>query len=464
MANKKSTAAPAPEEEKISQDRAELEYSIVGAMIHDREVTGRLLPILTRADFAQEALGTVFDALRQLFNTNAPIDRLTVLQQCGDDYHELLEAALAHRAMPSNAEYYAAMLRDRARTASISAAALELALLPETEHSAVPDILSRINALSVTRSQWQGVTMSDAVTAFFDLHGQDKKTEFLDFGFHLLNRKLYCEPGDFIILAGEPSSGKTALAAQMAFSLAEKHRVGFFTLETSSAKLTDRMMARASGVPLAHIKENQLTDIEWEKLARTANLLQHVQIEQIPASGMTVSDIRSYSLARHYDVIIVDYLQIIKPANPRAGRYEQVTQISIDLHTAAQENHITILALAQLSRPEKSKKKPEPPSMHDLKESGQIEQDADAVLLLYNKDRNSYTCNRILKIGKNKEGERDTFELGFDGATQTFNENPPDADDQHIRRHAKPYKDTDDSKVFHQNTFDELDDHEPLPF
>ena len=103
-------------------------------------------------------------------------------------------------------------------------------------------------------------------------------------------------------------------------------------------------------------------------------------------------------------------------------RFEQVTQISMGLHTLAQQSGITVIALAQLSRPDKSKKKKDPPGMHDLRESGQIEQDADAVLLLYHKDPNDNAGPRMLKIGKNKEGERADFELNFKGESQLFSE------------------------------------------
>lgn len=407
---------------EISKERAELEYAVIGAMIHDAATAGKLLPIVSSEDFGTEFLRTVYFAVKSLFQRSVPIDRLTVTQECGsDEYGRIVQAALDYRAMPANAEAYAVMLRDRARRDEVSRLASDLSLAETPEDEA--EILGKINGLMVTKRQFKAVTASDAMDSFYDRHSAQKTPEFLDYGFRKLNAAVFSELGDLIILAGEPSSGKTALAAQMAATLARKHRVGFFTLETSSEKLTDRIVAQFSRIPLEQIKKNILREKEWKQIAEVGEQIGQLHLEQIPAAGMTVSDIRSFSLAHNYDVIFIDYLQIIRPASSRASRYEQVTQISMELHTMSQENHIAVVALAQLSRPEKTKgKTPSPPGMHDLKESGQIEQDADAILLLFRKDREDNTCPRRLKVGKNKEGEITEFELDFDGPTQIFTE------------------------------------------
>ena len=403
-----------------ADQRLELEYQIIGAMVYSRETTAQVLQILQPADF--DALGTVYGAIRELFNAGAPIDRLTVSQQLGGsaDHIRLIDAALKMRVMPSNAEYYAGMLREKARLTRLRTTALQI-----TTANTLEDARQGVDALNselVTRRQWSAVSMADAFNAFCDRHQETRTPEFLDFGFPKLRDRLYLEPGDFAVIAGEPSSGKTALAAQMAVTLAKKYRVGFFTLETSSEKLTDRIMAQLTQIPLQQIKKNLLKDAEWKKIRQASQDMYNLPLDQIPAAGMTVNDIQSYAIAHRYRVVIVDYLQIIAPANRTAPRYEQVTQISMGLHTMAQLTGIAVIALAQLSRPDKTKKKQTPPSMHDLRESGQIEQDADAVLLLYLQDPNNNAGGRVLKIGKNKEGERADFRLDFNGNTQTFSE------------------------------------------
>lgn len=451
---------------KTADQRTELEYQVIGAMVHSKETAAVCLPVLSREDFANEALGAVFAAVRELFNRSAPIDRMTVVQEIGNDrFSELIQAALSVRVPHGNAEYYAAMLRDRARLDRIRTGALAI-----TTADTIDEARTRadaINAELVTRRQWNAVPMMDAFSRFCDRHAETKTPEFLDFGFPKLKQRLFLERGDFIIIAGEPSSGKTSLACQIAVTLAGSCRVGFFTLETTSEKLTDRIMAQLTGIPLEQIKKNLLKEAEWKKIGETAQNASRLTLEQIPAAGMTVGDIQSYSIAHRYDVIFVDYLQIVTPANPRLQRYEQVTQISMGLHTMAQQAGIAVIALAQLSRPDKTKsrKSPTPPGMHDLRESGQIEQDADAVLLLYHRDPNDNTGPRMLKIAKNKEGERADFQLDFDGRTQTFRESNTTRKD--IRRVAKEAaREAKEQQKSMQVTFEELnrEDGGELPF
>ena len=150
---------------------------------------------------------------------------------------------------------------------------------------------------------------------------------------------------------------------------------------------------------------------------------------------MTVRDIQAVALNKRYQVILVDYLQLV--TDNGKGRYEQVTNISQGLHTLAQANGITVIALAQLRRPEKENGKPKPPTMADFRESGQIEQDADIAMLLWPSDPNDNRSRRVLKIGKNKEGERLKLELDFDGATQTMKVAEPTPGEQYRELHRK---------------------------
>lgn len=409
----------------VSKERAELEYGLIGSMIHDKGVAGKLMSVISEEDFGLDALRTIFAAIRRLYNGNAAIDQVTVLHELGtDDYGTLIQAALKYRIPKTNVELYAGILRDRARKDEIHAFASELAFAETPED--ISSLLEKINGLMVTKRKFTAVNGTEAISDFFDRHSDHKAPEFLDYGFPKLNKCVYSEPGDLIILAGEPSSGKTALASQMAVRLAEKHRVGFFTLETSKEKLTDRIVSQMAKIPLVNIKKNMLSEAEWKAAGDAGNEIGKLSLDIIPAAGMSVNDIRSFSLSHHYDVIIIDYLQIVRPPNSRATRYEQVTEISMGLHTMAQENKIAVIALTQMHRPEKGKDgKPNVPTMHNLRESGQIEQDADVVLLLYRSDSRDNTSPRRLKVGKNKEGEIVELQLSFDGSIQTFTEDVP---------------------------------------
>ena len=241
---------------------------------------------------------------------------------------------------------------------------------------------------------------------FYELSGIDELAA---------NIELFVEPGDFVVIGGYASSGKTMLSLQMALVLAERYRVGYFSLETSPGKLFARLIAHRAGVGLKQIKHRDLAPGEVDRLTRAATELDKLPLELVQAGGMSVSDIQAVALAKRYEVIFVDYLQLADA--PGSSRYEKVTAISIALHTLAQTHGITVIALAQLTRPEKSKGKPPPPSMQSFRESGQIEQDADVAMLLYPEDPDDNNSRRILKVSKNKEGEKLKLELEFDDAT-----------------------------------------------
>ena len=191
------------------------------------------------------------------------------------------------------------------------------------------------------------------------------------------------ERGDFIVLGGYPSAGKTAFSLQLAWNQAKDHRVGYFSLETKPEKIIDRTVASVCGVDFGRIKGHALTQEDWDACAARSKAYTTRKLEVIKAGSLSVTDIQALALAGQYEIIYVDYLQLVEPEDRRRSETEIVAQISKDLHTMAQTTGITVCALSQLSRPEKSGREEKAPGLHSLRQSGQIEQDADGVMLLY---------------------------------------------------------------------------------
>ena len=199
------------------------------------------------------------------------------------------------------------------------------------------------------------------------------------------------------------------LAAQFAYEMATKKKVGIFSLETSDRKLYDRMAAYAAGLDFDSIKSNRLSDAELGAVSALEEKSDLIQLDVIEASGMSVMDVRAVSLSRRYDVIFIDYLQLLNSSG--RDRYEKITNISLALKQLGRDTGITVVALSQLSRPEKGRRSA--PTLASLRESGQIEQDADIVMLLYLEDEENPSGNRTLNVAKNKDGELGHFRLGF---------------------------------------------------
>lgn len=439
------------------QDNADIELRIVSTMLQKPDRAGEAFARLTAADFSVEAYGQIFATIERLRLAGAPVDPVTVQHELGDDYGIILKQTAVFE--PVDLAYYAEMLKEQGKLEEVKAAALTVAYAES--YSAAAANMDALNGLFVSKQNTRVVSASAAAQDFCD-RANAARPEYLRFGMRRLDSLLYTELGDMMIIGGYPSSGKTLLSLQMAATLAEKYRVGFFSLETNPEKLVDRLLSHLSHVPLKKIKDRDLGDADWLALTRSAEKLSTLRLDFVDAGGMSTRDIQSLSLSRKYQAIFIDYLQLIS-GNGRLTRYEQVTQISQNLHTLGRAHGIAVIALAQLKRPEKEKGKPVPPSMADFRESGQIEQDADSALLLYPVDPNDYRSDRVLYIAKNKEGQRARYELDFDGATQTLREKPkPYSETQsEIRRAARTVA----AERAGQVTFTELRDNtEPLPF
>ena len=225
-----------------------------------------------------------------------------------------------------------------------------------------------------------------------------------------------------VVLGGYPSDGKTALALMMAYHMAKTLKVGFFSLETSAGKIGDRIVTQGMKINFDAIKRSRLTDRDWGTFAVCSEDAAKRRLDVIQASGMTAGDIMAEAITYGYDVIFVDYVQLIVPeGNPRDLRSEQMATVSRALHTFAQSRGVLVVELAQLSRPERGAWRA--PDMHDLKETGQFEQDADLIVMVYRPDpKQNYSQEkcRVIQIAKSKEGRRGKGVFAFDGKHQTF--------------------------------------------
>ena len=207
--------------------------------------------------------------------------------------------------------------------------------------------------------------------------------------------------------------------------------MGYFSFETNPDEVYDRLHAMASGLDSTKIRMHNLRPDDMDKVIGLGREFTQRKLDVIHASGMTVEDVRSVTVARGYQVIYVDYLQIIPTGRDmdRRDRFGIVSQISMDLHRLAVSLGVLVVALSQLSRGDKAAKN-KTPDLSDLRESGQIEQDADAVLMLWKDEKADDLCPpRNLKIAKNKKGFAGGYMVfDFDGSTQTFTEQSGEKD------------------------------------
>ena len=285
---------------------------------------------------------------------------------------------------------------------------------------AIRELIDQASLLLSERSGVRRLTMERGFLDFFKRHSQEQPPDHLRLGLGCLDDLVQIRPGDMVVIGGYASAGKTAFALQLAFQIAKTKRVGFFSYETAADKLHDRLVACQTPTSFSRMMTGKL---EYDDYGRVKDMREHLTgpaIELLESYGMTVSGIGAHAMARHYDVVVVDYLQKIAAA--RTGRslseFERVSQVSNDLQQLGRRTGKTIIALSQLSRAEHDQRAP---TMASLRQSGQIEQDADVVLLLYKEFPKERYSRRCLDVAKNKDGIAGTgMLLNFDGDKQRF--------------------------------------------
>lgn len=401
------------------------EVAVVGAMLIDeRCIPAVLASGVGDGDFADGTCRTTFRAVKKLFLANRPVDPVTVVDaiQGGDTYRQWVTGVMEATPTAANVESYCTIVRDGGMLRRMRTLAEELVLCGERDSA--EDLARKIMAETTVTDRMPRMSGKELAEDFVARMRSTKPPEYLPWGFPTLDRAIKSELGDFNILGGYSSAGKTLLSIQMALSMAKRFRVGYYSLETRPEKMADRLFAHLSGTPLTRIKSRTLTDEDWPRLAEAVSgFTAHCPFDVIRAGGSSVEDVMADALSRRYQVIFVDYIQQLRVPSVKTGdRYALVTAVSAELHLFAQQHNVAVVGLAQLSRPEKTKDGKVPPDMHSLRESGQLEQDADSILLVYPKDANDNRSNRIIKIAKNKDGPRAMLEVAFDGATQTMTE------------------------------------------
>lgn len=230
------------------------------------------------------------------------------------------------------------------------------------------------------------------------------------------------QPGNLIVLAARPAMGKSSLATCIAENAAVDHRraVALFSLEMSEGELAQRFIASRGQIYGESLRKGKVGDKHWPKVVKATDKLAQAPIFVDDSSDIGVLELRAKARRLHQrhplGLLIVDYLQLLRAEDPRDGRVEQVGKMSRGLKILARELHIPVIAISQLSRAVESRSPPRP-QMSDLRESGNIEQDADLVMFVYrdeyyHEDSDKEGIAEIL-IGKHRNGPIGSVELSF---------------------------------------------------
>lgn len=396
-----------------SESWLQAQYSVLGSALIEPGLVPKVIQQTRESDFIGECR-TVYRAMAELFQAGTPVDPVSVAATLGNEYRRLLVELMEVTPTAANIDSYIQICREQAKVISIRSIGQSLSTAEDPEQ--IRKLLDSANVLMVDKPSVRIFSMEDLLKSFYRRHAGE--VSYLSWPIPELNDRLYCESGDFILIGGYPSTGKSALSLQCARHWGRSMKVGFFSLETNEDKLFDRMMVSMANVDMDTVKRNKLTEEAWNSIAESTSMIVRSNVHVIPAAGMTPADIKSLTVMHGFQLIIIDYIQLLTA--PGINRTEQVTNISLALHRMAQDLRVTVVGLSQLKR----KDSEGTPDSSDLRESGQLEQDADVVMILKLEQKNNPDGNRQLFITKNKEGTCPMVTLAFDGKHQVFKKAP----------------------------------------
>jgi len=422
----------------------ESEYSLIGSMIQQPELIDDLGARLDVADFHHPACAELFDLLVAMRTKAMPIDVVTLYETRSHlaDGQSVLEAAgtlVKNTPSSANAGEYARIVKQRSVARRVIAAAQIMSQRLQ-DGEPLDEVLSQgqqawlaLEAEGLDarkRYRFVGEVLPEAIDGIDRRFNREVKLGY-DTGLPSLDAFIpgIC-PGHMVVVAGEPGSGKTTLglgfAERVALTCNEPALV--FSLEMTDVELTNRVLSSVGSVPLKHIAEgHSMADADWPGLTGAVNKLNDAPLIFCDDASLTMRDIRQIcrTVKREHGLgmVAVDYIGLIKGEQRNASRYDVVTEISKGLKRLAKELGVPVVVLAQLNRGPKTRGNKRP-TKSDLRDSGQIEADADVVVLVH-RDNDSPAGQAgvtELIVDKNRHGQVGVAHVQHQGQFHRFAE------------------------------------------
>jgi replicative DNA helicase len=458
----------------------EAEQQLLGAILTNNDIYDRIASLVRAEHFFDPVHQRIFEIAVARIQKNALASPVTLKGYLEDDpgLKELggpaYLARLAGAAISSYAARdYAQMIYDLAvrreliglgRDISARAQTIEVENDPKDQIVAAEQALYKLGEQGHAEKGFVSFlkAVTEAVHSAAAAYQREGGLAGISTGLVDLDKKLGgLHPSDLLILAGRPSMGKTSLATNIAFNIAKAYKrgqqpdgtegavdggvVGFFSLEMSSEQLAARILSEAAEVPSEQIRRGDMSEQEFRRFVEAAKALETcpLYIDDTPAIPISQLAARARRLKRTHglDVLMIDYLQLVRPATAKDSRVNEVSEITQGLKAIAKELNIPVIALSQLSR-QVENREDKRPQLSDLRESGSIEQDADVVMFVYRdeyyKEREKpgednleamakwqETMERVhgkaeVVIGKQRHGPIGTVELSFEGRFTRF--------------------------------------------
>ncbi len=453
MPPRKSAGANASQpsiQPKITPNNLEAEQSVLGCLLIDQNAIYKIADLLTPSDFYMPAHQKIFSAILELTERNKPFDVMSlsnhlkdkaILKDVGGSGY--IAELTNYVTTASHVAHYAEIVREKKILRDLISASAEItedALKSSDDINELMDsVEQKIFSIAQRSSTQNFMPIKDELKGAYErierLREHKDVLRGVPTGFTKLDNLLSgLQKSNLVILAARPSLGKTSLAVDIARHAAIKGNVsvGIFSLEMSREEVVDRFIASTSNVSLWRLRsgqvsnENDLAMIQ-QGLDQLNNAPIFIEDTASPTMLSMRAQARRLQMQHGLGLIIVDYLQLISPRRSNDNIVSQITEISRGLKALARELNVPVLALSQLNRSveQRDNKRPQ---LHDLRDSGSIEQDADVVMFIYRKDKDregvspeEQNMAEIL-VAKHRNGPLGTVRLKFEQDAVSFRE------------------------------------------
>ncbi|TDT71484.1 replicative DNA helicase [Hypnocyclicus thermotrophus] len=416
----------------------EAEKSVLGGILLKQDALSDIIDILRPNDFYKLSHKYIYEAMLNIYSHGEVIDPVVLINSLKkmDRFDEIGGENIIYEILDevptaANILSYAKIVKEKSILRELINVGNKVVELAQTGYEEVDSILDKAEGLifkiSESKENKEVVSISSLVNEEFErlekvvknsgattgISSNFKEFDQMTSGFH---------PSDLVIIAARPSMGKTAFVLNLALNAAlnENKSVLIFSLEMSNSQIFQRLLAIESKIPLNKIRNGFISEDEWGHIALATGKLANTDIQIADVPNVTVLEIRAMArrlkAAGKLDMILIDYLQLIKGSGRTESRQQEISDISRSLKGIARELDVPVIALSQLSRaPEQRADRR--PMLSDLRDSGAIEQDADMVVFLYrdeyyNEDSEDKGLAEII-IGKQRNGPVGTITLKY---------------------------------------------------
>ena len=403
------------------------EKTVIGCLLMDNKELHQIYDLLKPDMFQDPVLKEIYREIVKLYDIGQPANLVTITQGVESEsytreyitqvFRDCALLPYTSTELKSYAEsvvrdYKAEVFRNILTRTQVTAAGVEYQ---------IADTIQELEALKRSEKN-KSKKLTAIVTEYQDQYFQERKEEKLYTGFSKLDEITGgLEGGDVIVIGARPGVGKSAFTSQIILEMAKAgKRIGFYNLEMSEKQVYERLLSNQSGIRLNRIRRAiQFLGDEKERFESANQMLGKMDI-LISSGTKSVSEIRNECRHQELDCIIIDYLQLVRADTRYQSRASEVGAISKAIKALAMELNVPIIALSQLNRTSEMRETKEP-TMGELREAGDIEQDASIIILLWNLDNEDKT-RKGLKVDKNRQGELGKIVYRFDGNEMRFQE------------------------------------------